>query len=90
MTIDKTMFADEVRNYCIKNRMYTKGNNADYSAMLERADQCMSDADIIAVCRDIWEHSDNELYIEYGGTFSSFAFDFMADCVHLFIKEDEE
>lgn len=64
--------------------------HADYSAMLERADQCMSDADIIAVCRDIWEHSDNSLYIEYGGTFSSFAFDFMADCVHLFIKEDEE
>lgn len=90
MTIDKTMFADEVRNYCIKNKCYTKGNNADYSAMLERADQCMSDADIIAVCRDIWNHSDNEQYINYGGTFSSFAFDFMADCVHLFIKEDEE
>lgn len=90
MTIDKTMFADEVRNYCIKNRMYTKGNNADYSAMLKRADQCMSDADIIAVCRDIWNHSDNEQYIAYGGTFTSFAFDFMADCVHLFIKEDEE
>lgn len=88
MAIDKTMFADEIRNYCIKNRCYTKGNNADYSAMLERANQHMSDADIIAVCRDIWEHSDNELYIEYGGTFSSFAYDFMAECVHLFIEEE--
>lgn len=88
MAIDKTMFADEIRNYCIKNRMYTKGNNADYSAMLERANQHMSDADIIAVCRDIWERSDNELYIEYGGTFSSFAYDFMAECVHLFIEEE--
>lgn len=88
MNIDKTMFADEIRNYCIKNRCYTKGNNADYSAMLERANQHMSDADIIAVCRDIWEHSDNELYIEYGGTFGSFAYDFMAECVHLFIEEE--
>lgn len=88
MNIDKTMFADEICNYCIKNRYYTKGNNADYSAMLERANQHMSDADIIAVCRDIWEHSDNELYIEYGGTFSSFAYDFMAECVHLFIEEE--
>lgn len=88
MNIDKTMFADEIRNYCIKNRCYTKGNNADYSAMLERANQHMSDADIIAVCRDIWEHSNNELYIEYGGTFSSFAYDFMAECVHLFIEEE--
>lgn len=88
MAIDKTMFADEIRNYCIKNRCYTKGNNADYSAMLERANQHMSDADIIAVCRDIWEHSDNELYIEYGGTFSSFAYDFMAECVHLFVEEE--
>lgn len=82
------MFADEIRNYCIKNRMYTRGNNADYSAMLERANQHMSDADIIAVCRDIWEHSDNELCIEYGGTFGSFAYDFMAECVHLFIEEE--
>lgn len=56
--------------------------------MLERANQHMSDADIIAVCRDIWEHSDNELYIEYGGTFGSFAYDFMAECVHLFIEEE--
>ena len=88
MAIDKTMFADEIRNYCIKNRCYTKGNNTDYSAMLERANQHMSDADIIAVCRDIWEHSDNELYIEYGGTFGSFAYDFMAECVHLFIEEE--
>lgn len=90
MTIDKTMFADEVRNYCIKNKCYTKGTNADYSAMLKRADQMMSDADIIAVCKDIWEHSDNEQYTNYGGTFNSFAFDFMSECVHLFIKEDEE
>lgn len=90
MKIDKTMFADEVRNYCIKNRLYTMGNKEDYSAMLKRVDLCTSDADIIAICRDIWGHSDNELYIEYGGTFTDFAFDFMADCVHLFIKEDEE
>lgn len=90
MTIDKTMFAYEIRNYCIKHGMYTKGNNVDYSAMLEKADSMMSDADIIAICRDIWEHSDNELYIEHGETFSNFAFDFMANCVHLFIKEDEE
>ena len=90
MKIDKTMFSDEVRNYCIKNRLYTMGNTADYSAMLERVNLCESDADIIAICRDIWNHSDNELYIEYGGTFNSFAFDFMAECVHLFIKEDEE
>lgn len=88
MSIEKTIFADEVRNYCIENRLYTKGNNADYSAMLERADQCMSDEDVIAIISDIWNHSDNEQYIAYGGTFSSFAFDFMADCVHLFIKED--
>lgn len=45
MNIDKTMFADEIRNYCIKNGMYTKGNNADYSAMLERANQHMSDTE---------------------------------------------
>lgn len=71
MTIDKTMFADEVRDYCIKNKCYTKGNNADYSAMLDLADKANSDADIIAVCHDIWNHSDNEQYINYGGTFRS-------------------
>lgn len=87
MTIEKTLFPDEVRGYCIKNKMYTCGNNAEYAQMLRLAENARTDDDIIAVMRDIWNHSDIQAYEAEGGTFSSFAYDFMCDCCHLFITE---
>lgn len=85
--IEKNLFPDEVRAYCIKNKMYTQGNNAEYAQMLRLAENTRTDSDIIAVMRDIWNHSNNAEYEAEGGTFSSFAYDFMSDCVHLFITE---
>lgn len=85
MSIEKCLF--DVREYCIKNRMYTRGNNADYDKMLRLAENARTDSDIIAVMRDIWNHSNTTEYEEEGGTFSSFAYDFMCDCVKLFIVE---
>lgn len=87
MNIIKKMYSGIVREYCIKNGLYTKGTNNEYSCMLHSADNATSDSDIIAICRDIWEHSFVESYVSNGGDFFSFSYDFMKNCVHLFIQE---
>jgi hypothetical protein len=61
---NKITFADEVRNYCIENRIYI---NANYSAMLEKANH----EDIVAIAKDIWKNSNHS---EYGETFTNFMF----------------
>lgn len=84
MTIHKTMFADDVRTFCIKYKLYYNGNNTEYEKMLDNAQIAESDDDIIAVCRDIYNHS-KDWQEEY--PFTSFAHLFMSNCVHLFIND---
>lgn len=63
--------ADSVRQSCIRNELYTCGDNDEYSAMLDYVrDNDPTDNNLLRVARDICEHSDgqtvtNIMYILY-------------------------
>jgi hypothetical protein len=84
MIINKTMFADDVRAFCIKYKMYYNGTNTEYEKMLYNAQKAITDDEIIDVCRDIYNHS-KDWQEEY--PFTSFAAFVMQNCVNLFIND---
>lgn len=54
--------ADSIREFCIKNNLYTAGDNRDYSNMLDFVDEKKPTiANQFKVAKDIWEHSDCEI-----------------------------
>ena len=57
-----TINSSDVREFCIKNNLYTTGDCEDYAKMLEmvsEADDCTPQL-IIAIAKDIAEHSDEQ------------------------------
>lgn len=55
----RTWSPDSVRMTCIKNDLYTMGDNDEYAAMLDRVDKIHhpSDYGLYVVAKDIAEHS---------------------------------
>ncbi len=54
---------DSVRSACIRNELYTRGNNAAYSRMLNYVGVAAGGptlGNLYLVAKDIWEHSENQ------------------------------
>ena len=61
MKFRHTIDSEGVRNFCIHNNLYTRGDNEDYVRMLRNAEnnKCTPQL-IIAIAKDIAEHSDEQ------------------------------
>ena len=59
MEFRHTINSEDVRQFCIANNLYTRGNNEDYTRMLRNVENnnCTPQL-IIAIAKDIAEHSD--------------------------------
>ena len=49
---------EAVRGFCIKNNLYTKGNNDEYTAMLKMCKGTMTINKFYKIANNIIEHSD--------------------------------
>lgn len=69
MKIIRRWTSEDVRNFCIEHGYYTKGNCAQYDAMLDmvRAEKSPSDDTVIAIAEDIVNHSNYEELCEIYG-----------------------
>ena len=53
--------AESVRQVCIENNLYTRGNNKEYSAMLDKVEKNYAgNKAIYAIAKDIMEHSEGQ------------------------------
>lgn len=60
---NRRIFPEELRELCIRNHWYTRGNNAEYEhLLLDMAGhkENITTADIVAIAEDIKEHSSDE------------------------------
>ena len=62
MKFRHTIDSEGVRNFCIHNNLYTRGDNMDYRELLNSIDEIhnCTPQDIINIAKDIAEHSDEE------------------------------
>ena len=62
MTFQHTINSEDVRNFCIHNNLYTRGDNEDYSRMLQSLDKLhnCTPQRVIVIAKDIAEHSDQQ------------------------------
>lgn len=77
-----------IREYCIRENLYTCGNNSDYGKMFDMAANAKTDGEFIAVCADIWEHSDNTKFISDGGEFEDFAYGIIEYCLIQYVEKE--
>ena len=61
MKFKHTINSEDVRQFCIANNLYTRGDNEDYARMLWNAENnnC-TPQNIINIAKDIAEHSDEQ------------------------------
>ena len=53
--------AEDVRKVCIENNLYTRGDNAEYSRMLDKVENIYpGNESIYAVAKDIMTHSEGQ------------------------------
>lgn len=88
MRVIRTMDRGKIRQHCIEHNYYTCGNNREYSHMFDMADVATTDEEIIAVGRDIWNHSDMKDFLASGGTFADFLWGIFNKCLLYTIRED--
>lgn len=81
MTITRKLDRDKIRAHCIEHEYYTCGNNREYSHMFDMCDTAETDEDIIAVAKDIWNHSDMDEFIASGGEFEDFLWGIFNKCL---------
>ena len=61
MKFRHTIDSEGVRNFCIHNNLYTRGDNEDYSKMLKSVEtHACTPQHIINIAKDIAEHSDEQ------------------------------
>ena len=94
--IVKRIYADKVRKFCIDGVYYTNGTNEEYSKMLNKCvevEAAESETEftqmVEAICRDIWQHSDDTVISEYetsGCTFEDFVCGFLNRCVTFIVR----
>lgn len=85
INIEKHIDHNKVRQYCIKHQLYTCGNNAEYSKMLDNCLSAENDADFLEICADIWVHTSEEYKNELewcGGEYSDFVSGILNDCIY--------
>lgn len=79
--ITRILDRTKVYYHCNEHEYYTRGNNADYSKMLDMCDSEATDELILKVARDIWEHSDMDDFLQSGGDFACFLWGFYNKCL---------
>lgn len=73
--------SENLRNLCIKNKWYTKGNNEEYFNFFKMADKDnLSTDDIVELATDILEHSE----IQDEQNFCSICFEIANECYTFF------
>lgn len=61
VTKNRMWYADRVRQACIRNDLYTRGDNAAYNKMLDFVDGNEPRMDVMyKVAKDIFEHSKDQ------------------------------
>ena len=61
MRFQHVIRSEDVRNFCIHNDLYTRGDNEDYSRLLSlgKSHNCTPQR-VIMIAKDIAEHSDQQ------------------------------
>ena len=89
MKFRHTINAEDVRNFCIHNNLYTRGDNEDYSRMLQslgKLHNCTPQR-VIVIAKDIAEHSDpSDAKIDL--SLGNIAFYLCEDVVHTTLSID--
>ena len=83
--VEKRWYPDDVRDLCIREKWYTKGNNEDYEQMLEYVDLYYDNPaleHLYRVAENICRHTDEQ-------TISNVMFLLERYCVHTFYTIDE-
>lgn len=92
MKIIRTINRDKVYRHCNEHGYYTCGNNREYSAMLDKCADYepieASDEDILAIAKDIWEHSDMSDFLASGGDYECFVWGIFNECTRYEIISD--
>lgn len=65
MKTTRMIYADDLRNTCIKEMWYTRGNNEEYSNLLGKCNSFLSDELLEEISLDIYNHSDWSDYSGY-------------------------
>ena len=62
MKFRHTIDSEGVKNFCIYNKLYTKGDDMDYRELLNSVNEIhnCTPQDIINIAKDIAEHSDEQ------------------------------
>ena len=62
MKFKHTIDSEGVKNFCIYNKLYTKGDDMDYKELLNSVNEIhnCTPQDIINIAKDIAEHSDEQ------------------------------
>ena len=62
MKFRHTINSEGVRNFCIHNNLYTRGDSIDYRELLNSIDEIYNctPQDIVNIAKDIAEHSDEQ------------------------------
>ena len=56
-----SMDMEDLRAFCVKYKLYTKGSNRDYEKVLNQAQYDVSLDEIASIATDIYFHSDPEV-----------------------------
>ena len=81
-------FLDDTKVYhkCVRRGYYTHGTNSEYLAMFDKCKAARTDEDFIAVCADIWEHTDTEEMQASGVEFADFVCGILTDCTRYHVE----
>ena len=81
MNITRKLDDTKVYQHCKTHGYYTHGTNREYMAMFDKCREAKTDNDIIAVCKDIWEHSDTAELEQGGVDFECFVWGVFNKCI---------
>ena len=90
MKFEHTICSKDVRNFCIHNNLYTRGDNEDYSRMLQSLDKLhnCTPQRVIVIAKDIAEHSDQQ-DAKIDLSLSNIAYYLCEDVMHITIGLDD-
>lgn len=97
MKIKRIAYADKVRQMCIDNNYYTRGDVDAYTKMLDFVYHHLdanNEVQMIEVAQNIFNHSDiNQKMLEYGCSerevLSSIIYNLYNDCTRTFVEWEE-
>ena len=92
MTIRKSVNIDKISTFCdnfaisLDTSLYTVNFDTDFNKMINLAKKAKTDDGIIAIARDIYNHSPE---MAKHWTFAAFASFFMQECCEFYITEKD-